>query len=73
MIGPKEPAEGNREYLVDALRDEALIKQAEAAIYSAEIWQKALDVLCKRIASGDVSDKLLLRIVVSLTKSIACF
>jgi hypothetical protein len=40
--------ECNREKLVNALRDEALIKQLEAAIYSNEIWEKALDVLCKR-------------------------
>ena len=61
--------ECNREKLVNALPDEALIKQLEAAIYSNEIWQKALDVLCKRIASREVSDKMLLRIVVSLSKS----
>jgi hypothetical protein len=40
--------------------DEAQIKQLEAAIHSTEIWQKALDVLCKRIASGEVSDNMLL-------------
>jgi hypothetical protein len=50
------------------LRDEALIKQLEAAIYSNEIWEKALDVLCKRIASGEVSDNMLLRVLVSLSK-----
>jgi hypothetical protein len=49
--------------------DEALIKQLEAAIHSTDIWQKALDVLCKRIASGEVSDNMLLHIVVSLSKS----
>ena len=69
-IGPNnKPAETNRENLVDASRREALIKHLEAAIYSTEIWQKALDVLCKRIASREVSDKMLLRIVVSLSKS----
>jgi hypothetical protein len=51
--------------------DEALIKQLEAAIYSNEIWEKALDVLRKRIASGEVSDNMLLRIVISLSKSTA--
>jgi hypothetical protein len=51
--------------------DEAQIKQLEAAIHSTDIWQKALDVLCKRIASGEVSDKMLLHIVVSLSKSAA--
>ena len=61
--------EYNREKLVNALGDEAQIKQLEAAIHSTEIWQKALDVLCKRIASGEVSDNMLLHIVVSLTKS----
>ena len=60
--------EYNREKLVNALRDEALIKQLEAAIYSNEIWEKALDVLCKRIASGEVSDNMLLRVWFPLAK-----
>jgi serine/threonine protein phosphatase PrpC len=63
--------ECNREKLVNALSDEALIKQLEAAIYSNEIWEKALDVVCKRIASGEVSDNMLLHVVVSLSKSTA--
>ena len=60
--------EYNREKLVTPC-DEAQIKRLEAAIHSTEIWQKALDVLCKRIASGEVSDNMLLHIVVSLSKS----
>jgi hypothetical protein len=68
--GPNtESTEGNREKLVNALRDEAQIKQLEAAIHSQEILEKALDVLRKRIASREVSDYMLLRIVVSLSKS----
>jgi hypothetical protein len=63
--------ECNREKLVNALPDEALIKQLEAAIYSSEIWEKALDVVCKRIASREVSDNMLLHVVVSLSKSTA--
>ena len=63
--------ECNREKLVNALRDEALIKQLAAAIYSTDIWQKALDVVCKRIASGEVSDNMLLRVLLSLSKSAA--
>ena len=63
--------ECNREKIVNALRDEALIKQLEAAIYSNEIWEKALDVVCKRIASGEVSDNMLLHVVLSLSKSTA--
>ena len=63
--------ECNREKLVNALPDEALIKQFEAAIYSNEIWEKALDVVRKRIASREVSDNMLLHVVVSLSKSIA--
>jgi hypothetical protein len=63
--------ECNREKLVNALCDEALIKQLEAAIYSNEIWEKALDVVCKRIASGEVSDNMLLHVVLSLSKSTA--
>ena len=60
--------ECNREKIVNALRDEALIKQLEAAIYSNEILEKALDVVRKRIASGEVSDNMLLRVLVSLSK-----
>src|SRR5262245_59866835 len=69
--GPNtNPTECNREKLVNAL-EEALIKQLEVAIYSNEIWEKALDVVCKRIASGEVSDNMLLHIVLSLSKSTA--
>jgi hypothetical protein len=68
-----KPTEGNRENPIDASCDEALIKQVEVAIYSAEIWRKALDVLSKRIASREVSDTMLLRIIVSLSKSNSCF
>ena len=68
--GPNtKSAEGNREKLVNALRDEAQIKQLEAAIRSQEILGKALDVLHKRIARGKVSDNMLLRIVDTLSKS----
>jgi hypothetical protein len=63
--------ECDREKLVDALGDEALIKQVEAAIYSNEIWQKALDVVRKRLASGELSDNMLLHVVASLSKSSA--
>ena len=63
--------ECNREKLVNALPDEALIKQLEAAIYSNEIWEKALDVVRKRIASREVSDNMLLHVAVSLSKSTA--
>jgi hypothetical protein len=70
--GPStDSTECDREKLDNALRDEALIEQLEAAIYSNEIWEKALDVLCKRIASGEVSENMLLHVVVSLSKSIA--
>jgi hypothetical protein len=63
--------ECDREKLVNALRDEALIKQLEAAIYSTDIWQKALDVLRKQIASRELSENMLLHVVVSLSKSTA--
>ena len=63
--------ECNREKLVNALRAEALIKQLEAAIYSNEIWEKALDVIRKRISSREVSENMLLHVVVSLSKSTA--
>jgi hypothetical protein len=55
-----------------ALRDEAPIEQLEAATYAGRIWQKALDLLNKRIASREMSDSmLLLRIAVDLGKSTA--
>jgi hypothetical protein len=54
-----------------ALRVEALIKQFEAATYADRIRQKTLDVLHKRITSREISDNMLLRIVVSLSKSTA--
>jgi hypothetical protein len=66
-------AKRNRKTHVTALSDEALIKQLEAAINSTEILEKALDVLQKRIASRELSDNMLLRIVASLSKSAAWF
>ena len=66
---PNTVRTGDREKLVNAVRDEALIKQLEAATYSERIREKALDVLDKRIASGEMSVDMLLRIYVSLGKS----
>ena len=65
-------AERDREKLVNALRDEVLIKQLEAAIDSQEIYKKALDLIDKRLVSGEVSDHMLLRILVSLSKAGDC-
>ena len=62
-------AKRNRKTHVTALSDEDLIKQLKAAIESDEICEKALDVIHQRIASGEVSDNNLLRILVSLSKS----
>ena len=59
----------DREKLVNAMRDAALIKQLKDAMYSERIREKALDVLDKRIASGEMSIDMLLRIFVSLGKS----
>jgi uncharacterized membrane protein len=55
------------------VRDETLIKRLEAVISSVEIWEKALDVLRKRIASGEISNNMLLRILVSLSQSTVYF
>jgi hypothetical protein len=60
-------AECDRKKLVPC--DETLIKQLEAAIQSQEKAKKALDVLLKRIASGEVSDNMLLRIVLPSAKA----
>jgi hypothetical protein len=65
-------AKGKRKKLVTGLSEEAQIKQLEAAIYSQEICKKALDLIHKRLDSGEVSDNMLLRILVSLNKSAAC-
>ena len=67
-------AAANRNDPINALRDEdleALVKLLEAASKSSEILQKANDVLQKRIASGELSDNMLLRIIDSLAKSTA--
>jgi hypothetical protein len=64
-------AKRNRKMHVTALSDEDLIKQLKAAIESEEICTKALDVVHKRLVSGEVSDHMLLRIIVCLTKSAA--
>jgi hypothetical protein len=68
-------AAANRNDPINALRDEdfkALIKLLEAASKSSENLQEANDVLQKRIVSGELSTTMLLRIIVSLTKSTAC-
>ena len=49
--------------------DEVVIKRLEAGRYSAEIRQKALDVLCSAIASGRIRTPMLLRIAVILAKA----
>ena len=68
--GPnKNSAKGKRKKLVTGLSEEAQIKQLEAAIDSQKIYKKALDLIDKRLVSGEVSDNMLLRIVVSLSKS----
>jgi hypothetical protein len=64
-------ADGNRENM--ASREEALIKQLKAVIDSQGICGKAFDLLHKRIASGELTDNMLLRIVLSLAKSTAYF
>ena len=66
-------AEANREKLVNAMPDEALTKRLQLAIDSTEIWEKGLDLLRKRIASGELSHILLLRMIDTLAKSTACF
>ena len=51
------------------LRDEFVIKHLEAANYSQEKLREALVVLRKRMASGELSVNMLLRIVDTLGKS----
>jgi hypothetical protein len=55
-------SDGNREKLRDASDEaQALVKRLQAAIKVQEAYQKALDELCKRMASGKLSDDMLLR------------
>jgi hypothetical protein len=64
-------ADSNRDSV--ASREEAFIKQLKAGIQSNEDCEKALDLIRKRIASGELSDNMLLRVTLSLAKSTACF
>jgi hypothetical protein len=66
-----DAADDTREKLVNAVRDEPLIKQLLAGIDATEICDKAVAVLRKRIDSGGLSDNMLLRIIDSLAKSTA--
>ena len=60
---------GDPQKLLDALRDEAQIKRFEAGIEAEEIKDLAANVLRKAITSKNISSNMLLRIVVSLSKS----
>src|SRR5690242_20581920 len=64
-------ADANRESV--ASPEEALINRLKAGIESNEIWGRALDLLRKRMESGELSDNMLLRVTLSLAKSTACF
>jgi undecaprenyl pyrophosphate synthase len=68
---PKSPHLSHEleEYNLDALRDEAQIKRFEAGIEAEEIKELAVNVLRKAVASRDVRNNMLLRIIVSLSKS----
>jgi hypothetical protein len=59
---------GNRQELASILDDEVVIKRLETARYAEAITRKALDVLCAAIASERISNQMLLRIVVTLSK-----
>jgi hypothetical protein len=61
-------AEDPQKFL-DALRDENRIKRLEAGIEAEELRDLAANVLRKAIASQDISANMLLRIIVSLSKS----
>jgi hypothetical protein len=60
---------GDPQKLLDALRDEAQIKRFEAGIEAEEIKNLAVNVLRKAVASQDISNNMLLRIIASLSKS----
>jgi hypothetical protein len=52
-----------------SLLDDPEIKKIQIANYSIEIWQKAVDLISKRMESGEMSDSMLLRVIVCLAKS----
>ena len=60
---------GDPQKLLDALRDEAQIKRFEAGIEAEEIRYLAANVLGRAIASQDIGNNMLLRIIASLSKS----
>jgi len=60
---------GDPQKLLDALRDEAQIKRFEAGIEAEEIKDLAINVLRKAVASQDISNNMLLRIIACLSKS----
>lgn len=60
---------GDPQGLVDALRDEAQIKRFEAGIEAEEVKDLAVNFLRKAVASQDISNNMLLRIIASLSKS----
>jgi hypothetical protein len=68
---PTNSAQSYRQKLADAFPDDPEIKQYLAANYSTEILEKAFEVLSKRIESREISNNMLVRIVLSLSKSTA--
>jgi hypothetical protein len=51
------------------LPDDPEIKKLQIQIDSAVIWRKALDLISKRLESGEMSDTMLLRTVACLGQS----
>jgi hypothetical protein len=56
-------------FLPPSLLDDPVINQLVRASYANEALQKAIDFLCKRMESGEMSDHMLLRTLVCLSKS----
>jgi hypothetical protein len=61
-----------QEKLISALSDEELVKRCEAVAYNEGMNHKAvlkaLNLICTRVARGDISDYMLLRIVRATSK-----
>ena len=63
------PADETLEQLLNAVRDEPLLKQLLAGSATRKLLDQAVALIRKQLDSRELSDNMLLRIVVSLTRS----
>ena len=63
------PADDTREKLLNAVRDEPLLKQLLAGTAAGKLLDQAVALICKRMDSRELSNDMLLRIIRSLARS----